>query len=331
MKGEQMGIAEQHPTADITPEVCPDWTAISRIFDSFEAPRLEIASEGDVSRVAWIFRGLKSNEYELEPSIERFAKDKWIDWAALELLILEEFRSRAAMHIDVRDLTDDLSWRALMRHHGVPTRLLDFTYSPYVALYFALRERTEREQARPVLIWAIDAEAIVERATAISREADRVDEEETEGRPPKRHAVSSHPGDASTDRDELQRQLEGRRRLANKALSTTRRRRYNYEKRGFVALASPPVENKRSSSQQGVFLLNGAEGLTFKDSLFKMMAGANRKWFRLIQVPAEVLLDVELRLFQVNIHNLSLFPDLEGLGGFIRQKVHLHWAPKSQQ
>jgi hypothetical protein len=221
MKGEQMGIAEQHPKADINPEVCPDWTAISRIFDSFEAPRLEIASEGDVSRVAWIFRGLKSNEYELEPSIERFAKDKWIDWAALELLILEEFRSRAAMHIDVRDLTDDLSWRALMRHHGVPTRLLDFTHSPYVALYFALRERTEREQGRPVLIWAIDAEAIVEKATAISREADRVDEEETAGRPPKRHAVSLHPGDASTDRDELQRQLEGRRRLANKALSAT--------------------------------------------------------------------------------------------------------------
>lgn len=46
---------------------------------------------------------------------------------------------------------DDFQWMALMQHHGAPTRLIDFTWSPYVAAFFAL-ERTLDDG----VVWAMN-------------------------------------------------------------------------------------------------------------------------------------------------------------------------------
>src|SRR5262249_16050597 len=46
---------------------------------------------------------------------------------------------------------DDFQWLALMQHHGAPTRLIDFTWSPYVAAFFAL-ERTLDDG----VVWAMN-------------------------------------------------------------------------------------------------------------------------------------------------------------------------------
>jgi hypothetical protein len=43
-----------------------------------------------------------------------------------------------------------------------------------------------------------------------------------------------------------------------------------------------------------------------------------------------VLSGIEEKLFQMNIHEMSLFPDMQGLAGFLRQKLRLYWfADKS--
>src|SRR5580704_15740200 len=65
-----------------------------------------------------------------------------------------------------------LSWLAAMQHYGAPTRLLDFTYSPYVALYFALRNRNDNEAESDAEVWAINAAAVKASAMEVSREAD---------------------------------------------------------------------------------------------------------------------------------------------------------------
>jgi hypothetical protein len=83
--------------------------------------------------------------------------------------------------------------------------------------------------------------------------------------------------------------------------------------------------NHRLASQQGVFLVNCAESLSFGESLKKMMATHTSEWCKRFDITADAVPHIEQRLFQMNIHEQSLFPDTEGLAGFIRQKVRLHW------
>ncbi len=52
----------------------------------------------------------------------------------------EEFAMRAPLLLDVRP-TNDWDWYILMRHHGVATRLLDWTEGALLALYFRDHEQ----------------------------------------------------------------------------------------------------------------------------------------------------------------------------------------------
>lgn len=130
----------------------------------------------------------------------------------------------------------------------------------------------------------------------------------------------------ASSRNLLEQESERRAKMFAGALSPGGIRRDHFNKAGFVALAEPPLQNRRLSSQQRAFLFSGAEGLSFEDSLFKMMNGVKLPWCRRFQIATKALPEVEERLFQLNIHDLSLFPDTEGLAGFIRQKARLRWG-----
>jgi hypothetical protein len=311
-----------------------DWSQVTAAFDSFPPPSLNFGPEGDSYRTAWIFRGHKSTTYELEPRIERENKGKDCDWAALESMLLLEFQSKARMYMnayDLADLQDKPSWLALMQHYGIPTRLLDFSYSPYVALYLALRERTEKEQLCDAALWAVDATAVAGEAERLFWAAKRTVEEHearTTGQPRKQRAANLNPAFAATDRDVYEGEHMSWNNRTQVAVAPRDLVRSYFNNAGFVDLALPPVQNRRLSSQQGVFLLNGAENRTFRDSLFTMMNAHKGEWCRLFHIPAATLLDLERRLFQMNIHDISLFPDMEGLAGFVRQKARLHFAPQ---
>ncbi|MFC1994340.1 FRG domain-containing protein [Chloroflexota bacterium] len=105
----------------------------------------------------WIFRGHKKDSWELQHRFERACDRLNVfggDRTRVESNMIREFKRRLhhyTTNTPARDATDE--WLALMQHHGTPTRLLDFTYSPYVATYFAF-EYAEAESN--VAIWAIN-------------------------------------------------------------------------------------------------------------------------------------------------------------------------------
>ena len=111
------------------------------------------------------YRGCGNATHKLQPSLYRHAKHKTID----EILVLEKellarFRQRS-IPFHSRPMADEWEWLFLMQHYGVPTRLLDWSESPLMALFFAVTSASHKmgKTGRPVFknnacIWLLDPE-----------------------------------------------------------------------------------------------------------------------------------------------------------------------------
>lgn len=111
-----------------------------------------------------VFRGQSDSKWDLSTTLERASKKRGA--AGTETLLIQAFKSRAHQFgLPVPTKGDHLEWLALMQHYGVPTRLLDWTRSPYVAAYFAA-ERAAKD-AEFFRVWAVDVVRL--RGAAIQR------------------------------------------------------------------------------------------------------------------------------------------------------------------
>lgn len=108
-------------------------------------------------RSSCLYRGLPNVNFHLETSLARNCKDKG---KILEKSILRNFTKYASIE---NPGLENSKWRQLIigQHHGLPTRLLDWTYSPLAALHFATSgEAFSQMEENDCVIWAIDIEEI---------------------------------------------------------------------------------------------------------------------------------------------------------------------------
>ena len=112
----------------------------------------------------WAFRGHSDERWPLFSKLSRYFVSFRVDrrkWQEQEERILRIFKRKAHLFLNQPpDPDDEFQWLALMQHHGAPTRLLDFTWSPYVAVFFALEGATG-----DAAIWALNPDPLAYTST----------------------------------------------------------------------------------------------------------------------------------------------------------------------
>jgi hypothetical protein len=228
-------------------------------------------------RSNFALRGRARGDEGLETSLQRLSDDP----AALEAPLIRSFR-RYAQRSDV-PYDSTWNWLALAQHHGLPTRLLDWTYSPYVALHFATTS-LDRYEGDGV-VWMVDY-------------------------------VRAH----ELLPDALRRVLgdEGANVFTAEMLDRAARRRSDLddlaEDDDFVLFLEPPSLDDRIVNQYALFSLMSSPTASLDE-----WAERHGELVRRIVVPAALKWEVRDKLDQANVTERVLFPGLDGLSAWLRR------------
>jgi hypothetical protein len=230
-------------------------------------------------RSPFVFRGLASIDHDLSNSLVRLAGGR-IDVTTLELSLLRNFRKYA--HAEANDGVDSVwHWLAVAQHHGLPTRLIDWTFSPLVALHFA----TEHYGQYGVdgQVWCVNmvqAHKLLPRKLRSFLEAEHSDTLTVE-------MLSDFPTLNAFD---------------------------SLSKESFVAFIEPPSLDARILNQFALFSLMSSPTGCLDDWM-----RAHPELCRRVVVPAELKWEVRDKLDQANVNERTLFPGLDGLSRWLER------------
>ncbi len=228
------------------------------------------------NRSPYVFRGTSSTRYTLTTGLSRLGGD----FARMENHLLRNFRKYAR-----RTAVEDDSvwnWLAVAQHHGLPTRLLDWTFSPHVAMHFATMNLESFDQDGT--IWMVD---FVRAHELLPEALRRMLEEE---------------GSQVFTTEMLERSAASLREFGE--LSPDE----------FLLFFEPPSLDDRIVNQFALFSLMSTATATLDGWL-----GEHPELSRRVVVPAELKWEVRDKLDQANVTERVLFPGLDGLAAWLRR------------
>jgi len=261
-----------------------DWEEAKRCFSTFSG--------------SWLFRGHAASHWSLVTSIERATAPTQLRLNA-EQGALGWFQQGAHNYLTNHWApTSTLEWLALMQHHGTPTRLMDWTRSPFVAAFFAFED--ERPEADACAIWAIDASWCLTQTKSTIQNLG-VDYSDIAG--------MSETSFYFRLRDIFDDLLKP-------------------NVPPFVCALGPARVHERLALQQGVFVFPGNGEMTFEDNLraFEPVGLANH--LHKLVLPRRLRVNALADLVLMNITRVSLFP---GLDGFARTWAMLNAVESNRE
>lgn len=95
---------------------------------------LDVVRGFDSAGSQFWYRGHGSSEWTLTPRALRFRQQAARETA---IALLQDFKRYARRRLNDPTPSNDLEWMQVAQHYGLPTRLLDWTHNPSIALYFA--------------------------------------------------------------------------------------------------------------------------------------------------------------------------------------------------
>lgn len=247
----------------------------------------------------WVFRGQQSASDHLVTTLDRSLEAYHLekkDALRFEDGLLRKFQREAHRFglSNQPDRDDVLEWLAWMRHFGAPCRLLDCTYSFFIAVFFALERVSDGAS-----IWAINADKSRRGLEAILEERGSED------------ARNQYKQDLTFQTRETFRRLF----MADEPLP-------------LVATVNPFALNERLVIQQGVFLCPGDISTKLEDLIEQQVLRSDvpiedicLKY--VIKAPPDRRREIIANLLRLNITRATLFPGLEGFAASLGQWLAL--------
>lgn len=248
----------------------------------------------------FIFRGHSKNQYLLLPQLFRWRNlpdGKLIpEFRQVEYNILSDFISEARRFVTNVSEGDVLAWLEIAQHFGVPTRLLDFTENPLVALYFACIGSPNSDAS----VWIVNEPAYNKKYFSQSTVI---------------QATTSQSVVSKIVNDEIIWQ--------------------NYQQHAgnpnyiqFPWIYKPQYREERMNSQSSIFMLWGADlrpltALVSEEDDYMVdgkVRNADKGFICCIDIPAYSKISLLKQLDQCGINEKYIYPGVDGVGRFINKK-----------
>lgn len=228
-------------------------------------------------RSPYVYRGLSDASYELKTSLMRIGGP----YHELERHLLRNFRKYAHRNT----VSGESLWNllAIAQHHGLPTRLLDWTYSPYVALHFATAN-----------ILKFDIDGVIWCLNYVKSNSFL---------PKGLHEIIREEGSNVFTPQMLELECNSLKKL--EAMSDHR----------FVLFLEPPSMDERIVNQHALFSLMSNATLVMN----RWLSDHPDLFYRIV-IPAKLKWEIRDKLDQANITERVLFPGLDGLSSWLKRQ-----------
>jgi len=239
-----------------------------------------------------IFRGHANSTWELESTLERLIGGVWDNAMVdkFEVFSLQKFQSKYHLY-DHENIEPEskLAWLSLMQHYGVPTRLLDFTESPFVAIYFAI-EFYDPKSKNDLAIFSLNYTELMKKSVECIRKEDV--------------SFCETPQSISLKQD---------------VVFTESIEPFEYD---IVWVTEPNQLNIRLDRQSGSFLLSGNKGVKINDILNSSIYSECN--FTKYILPCSLYEQLYALLRKMNINSKSIYGDLQGLGRALKMEMSMY-------